>query len=181
MRCRWIEASIAVLIALVFAGVSVMAAEESKGALGGTRGSSQAVSGGSKVRPLKGEIRLSPGLQRGVGRLMPQQSFDSLQKKYGEFSGNAQKYEYGAAQMPVITKECATKAYSVQDQKAAGCTDNDTLKQCMEKLYKHCVEHWSVSFNPPTGGDITGVPKQGGFHWSTAEFKVVAPDFWTVC
>ncbi len=131
--------SIAVLVAFVFAGVSVMAAEERKGAQGKAPGSSQAVSGGAKAAPLKGEIRLSPGLQRGVGRLMPQQSFDSLKKKYDEFSGNAQKYEYGAAQMPAITKECSTKAYSVQDQKAAGCSENDTLKQCMEKLYKHCV------------------------------------------
>ena len=34
---------------------------------------------------------------------------------------------------------CLTKSYSVQDQQAAGCAGTDTVNQCMDKLYKHCI------------------------------------------
>ena len=37
------------------------------------------------------------------------------------------------------SKNCSIKAYSVQDQQAAGCKGNDTVEQCMEKLYDFCM------------------------------------------
>lgn len=36
-------------------------------------------------------------------------------------------------------KNCLAKSYSVQDQQAAGCAGNDTVNQCMDKLYKYCI------------------------------------------
>jgi len=36
-------------------------------------------------------------------------------------------------------KNCLTKSYSVQDQQSAGCAGTDTVNQCMDKLYKHCI------------------------------------------
>jgi len=34
---------------------------------------------------------------------------------------------------------CLNKSYSVQEQQAAGCAGNDTVNQCMNKLYKYCM------------------------------------------
>ena len=34
---------------------------------------------------------------------------------------------------------CANALYSVQEQTAAGCTGNDTVDQCREKLLSWCV------------------------------------------
>jgi len=31
------------------------------------------------------------------------------------------------------------KSFSIQDQKAAGCADSDTVKQCMDKLVRNCI------------------------------------------
>jgi hypothetical protein len=33
------------------------------------------------------------------------------------------------------------KSFSVQEQQAAGCSDSDTLKQCMDKLTKSCINN----------------------------------------
>jgi len=33
------------------------------------------------------------------------------------------------------------KSFSVQEQQAAGCSDNDTVKQCMDKLAKACISN----------------------------------------
>jgi hypothetical protein len=33
------------------------------------------------------------------------------------------------------------KSFSVQEQQAAGCSDSDTVKQCMEKLTKSCINN----------------------------------------
>ncbi|MCW8945240.1 MAG: hypothetical protein OQL27_10740, partial [Sedimenticola sp.] len=71
--------------------------------------------------------------------------------------------EMGVATMPEIQKHCANKSYSVQDQMAAGCSGNETLNQCMEKLVKHCM----ATFSTPGisigigGGSIAGVPIGG--------------------
>ncbi len=141
--------SIAILIVTFFVCVTAIGTESSKTAPANLPVSTQA-------RPLKDEIRLSPGLQRGVSgrRVLPQVSFDKLDQKFTEFSGNAKTYESGAKAMPEIAKQCAGKPYSVQDQKAAGCTGTDTLNQCMDKLYKHCIETYSF------GGIDLGLPGQ---------------------
>jgi len=33
------------------------------------------------------------------------------------------------------------KSFSVQEQQAAGCSDSDTVKQCMDKLTKSCINN----------------------------------------
>ena len=77
--------------------------------------------------------------------------------------------------MPEIAKACSGKSYSVQDQKAAGCTGNETLNQCMDKLYKHCVETYSVSgISRPIGGVNPLTGSQGNSQtpgFSTKQFQ----------
>jgi hypothetical protein len=136
--------------------------------------------GSSQQAPLKGVIHLSTGARRAAPfQKRPKTvTLDQLKQKFNDLSGNAQKYESGAAAMPGIAKDCATKAYSVQDQVAAGCKGTDTLDQCQEKLYKHCVESYSVpavdlptgGINPITGGSTS--PHLPGF--STKEFQQAA-------
>jgi hypothetical protein len=137
-------------------------------------GSGQPLAGGSAAAPLKGEIRLSPGMHAGGMRVL-HVSFDMLNQRFTEFSGSAKSYEGGAKAMPEIAKACSAKAYSVQDQIAAGCTSNEALKQCMDKLYKHCIETYSSgggSF-PRLGTDIQGNPIGGGqiASFSTKQFQ----------
>lgn len=138
-----------------------------------TKGLAQGAEEGAAAAPLKGEIRLSPGAQRGMGssRLGVRHavSFKGLNQKFDDFSGNAKTYEQGAKKIPEIAKACANKSYSIQDQKAAGCTGNETMNQCMDKLYKHCIETFSVSgfdFPTPKGGHIPG--------FSTKQFQETA-------
>jgi hypothetical protein len=132
---------------------------------------------GTATAPLKGAIRMSPGIHRGMGagRVFTQVSFDKLKQKFTEFSGNANTYESGAKAMPGIAQACSGKSYSVQDQMAAGCTGNETLNQCMDKLYKHCVETYSVgSISLPTGGMGSPFGNQGSGQvpgFSTKQFQ----------
>jgi hypothetical protein len=117
---------------------------------------------------------LSPGSQRGgVGvKILPQVRFDKLDEKFTEFSGNAKSYESGAKAIPEIAKQCAAKSYSVQDQKAAGCTGTDTLNQCMDKLYKHCIENYSVgSFDLGLPNQISGQSSGKIPGFSTKQFQ----------
>ena len=50
-----------------------------------------------------------------------------------------QKLEKNISDMKTKVNECSNKAYTTEDQKNAGCTDNMTTAQCSKKLYKHCV------------------------------------------
>jgi hypothetical protein len=69
-----------------------------------------------------------------------------LNQKFTEFSGSAKSYESGSKTMTeVVIKQCSDKSFTVQDQQAAGCTGTESLNQCMEKLYKHCVKTYSVA------------------------------------
>ena len=100
------------------------------------------VPGGGTV-PLKGELRLSPGKFRTIGA-MPI-TFDGLNQKFSEFSRKANGYEHGVTARSAIAKQCTSKAYTVQDQKSAGCTGTDTVDQCTDKLYRQCLK---TSSNP---------------------------------
>jgi len=99
-------------------------------------------------KPLKGELRLSLGKLRAIGA-MPITA-DGLNQKFTEFSRKASGYEFGVKARSTIAKECASKAYTVQDQKAAGCTGGDTMDQCTDKLYRQCLR---TSGNP--GRDVS--------------------------
>jgi uncharacterized protein YukE len=155
------------LVVSFFACVALLVTDSSRMLKADNAGSTQA-------RPLKDTIRLAPGGPRIASgrRLLPQVSFKKLDQKFTEFAGNAKSYESGAQALPEIAKQCAAKAYSVQDQKAAGCTGNDTLNQCMNKLYRHCIESYSVGGisiglpSPITGGSPGNFP---GF--STTQFQ----------
>lgn len=103
---------------------------------------------GSAAAPLKGEIRLSPGKLRPIS--MPITS-EGLNQKFTEFSRKARGYEYGAQARTKIARQCADKAYTVQDQRAVGCTGTDTVDQCMDKLYDNCLRTTSN----PGGADVT--------------------------
>jgi hypothetical protein len=49
------------------------------------------------------------------------------------------KLEKNISDMKTKMNECSNKAYTTEDQKNAGCTDNMTTAQCSKKLYKHCL------------------------------------------
>ena len=161
------------LIAAAFLGVA-HAADNRKLPPSPITGSGQAPAGGAAAAPLKGEIRLTPGMHPGGMRVV-HVSFDTLTQKYTEFSGSAKTYEAGAQAMPGIAKACSAKAYTVQDQVAAGCTSNETLKQCMDKLYKRCIETYSTSGAsiPSFGTNIYGQSIGGGQipGFSTKQFQ----------
>jgi hypothetical protein len=138
-RATW---PLALLLALATAGL----------AADGARSDVPSAQGGA-AEPLKGEIRLSPGKLRPIS--MPI-TLDGLNQKFTEFSRRASGYEYGATARTKIARECAGKAHTVQDQKAVGCTGTDTVDQCRDKLYEHCLK---TSSNP------------GGRNVTTQEFK----------
>jgi hypothetical protein len=133
--------------------------------------------GSTQPAPLKGVIHLSTGARRAAPfqKRLPAVTLAQLKQKFADLSGNAQKYESGASAMPDVAQQCATKAYSVQDQIAAGCKGTDTLDQCKEKLYKHCIETYSVpAVDLPTGGIQPIQGGSGGTHlpgFSTKEFQ----------
>lgn len=139
------------------------------------RGSSS--EGTGPAGPLKGVIRLSPGAARTFGTpRFSTPGFEQIKKKYGEFSGDAESYESGSQMMLQIAKACAGKTYTVQDQQAAGCIGNETLDQCKDKLYKHCVKTFTIAggylpgggYNPVTGKQKES-PQVPGF--STKQFQ----------
>ncbi len=123
---------------------------------------------GSAAEPLKGEIRLSPGKVRAMGSMLI--TLDGLNQKFTEFSRKAGGYEYGAKARSKIAKQCASKAYTVQDQKAAGCTGSDTVDQCMDKLYEHCLK---VSSNP-NGRDVSTLEFQEWAKRAAAEARALS-------
>lgn len=170
----------AALIALLFPWSAASAADT--GGRGTPAGSvparvpaaGPATRGSGFTGPLKGVIRLSPGSVRAVGTpMLPAFGVEQLDKKYSGFSGGAKAYENGAKAMLQVAKDCAAKAYTVQDQQAAGCTGSESLDQCMEKLYKHCVQTFSFAgFNMPSVSVEGGGSQMPGF--STKQFQQTA-------
>jgi len=118
----------ALVLALAAVGVAAAAAVAPEGARAPV----------ATTAPLKGEIRVSPGKLRAMGA-MPI-TLEGLNQKISEFSRAAGSYEHGVSARSAIAKQCASKAYSVQDQMAVGCTGTDTLDQCTDKLYKNCLK-----------------------------------------
>lgn len=111
---------------------------------------------GAPAAPLKGDIRVTPAPQRGGRPIVAQVSFSQLDQKLTEFRGGAQSYEQGSQRLLAVKKTCTDKAYTVQDQKAAGCTGTDTMNQCMDKLYKHCVQTYSTPATQLPGSSGVG-------------------------
>lgn len=109
--------------------------------------------------PMKGELRLSPGDLRLV---VMQSSIEALTQEFNKLSGDAKAYESMAKGIPEMAKQCSAKAYSVQDQAAAGCSASDTVAQCSDKLLKHCLANFKGTSLPGgiglPGGSTRGVP-----------------------
>lgn len=57
-------------------------------------------------------------------------------------------------------KTCANKSYSVQDQQNAGCLGSDTVDQCTNKLFRHCLSRYEQEKNSHIKTKITdGIAK----------------------
>ncbi len=60
------------------------------------------------------------------------------------------------------------KSFSVQEQQAAGCLENDTVKQCMDKLTGYCINNVAekntiknhLDFYPKRADDISSKMKE---------------------
>jgi hypothetical protein len=53
---------------------------------------------------------------------------------------------YTGGEYRTYVKGCCSenKSFSVQDQQAAGCANSDTVKQCMDKLVKSCINKFKT-------------------------------------
>lgn len=131
-------------IAIAVASAAASAAGDGRGVATGAMPARQ-----SLAAPLKGELRLTPA---NTSRLiLPQQGIDALAKDFNKFSGDAKAFEAMAKAVPGMTQQCASKAYSVQDQAKAGCTASDTVAQCSDKLLKHCLQSYRGRSLPDLG------------------------------
>lgn len=123
--------------------------------------------------PLKGELRVSPGDLRLVAM---QTGIDALTKDFNKLSGDAKAYESMAKGIPEMAKQCSAKAYSVQDQAAAGCSASDTVAQCSDKLMKHCLANFKGTSLPGgiglPGGSVAGVPMKGVGGSNSGSFRI---------
>lgn len=170
---------IVVVAAATLAGGTATAAERALApAVQGIAGGARTLSGSAATAPLKGNIKLNSSAQLKNAQLARalQIKFEQLNQKFTELTGNATLYEGGVSLLPTIAKTCSTKAYTVQDQKAAGCSGNESLNQCMDKLYKYCVATFSTNGLPmPTFPNLPGGDKPGGIPgYSTKQFKQAA-------
>jgi hypothetical protein len=114
------------------------------GAVGVSQGTNQPIAGARPTTPLKGAIRLN-GAPHGsmAGAIAPARvTLGALQQKYLQFNDGAGGYESALKNMPLVEQKYGARSYSVQDQMAAGCNGSESLNQCMDKLYKHCVQTW---------------------------------------
>ncbi len=128
----------------------------------------------ANVKPLQKPIQLAPAvkMRTKAPKLMLPVHLEQLEQQFYDMAGKAQEYEVGVATMPEIQKECAEKSYSVQDQMAAGCSGNETLNQCMEKLVHHCIE----TFSTPgiSWGGVGPIPAGSTPTFSTQSFREAA-------
>lgn len=171
------------LLAIAFLGTAAAAAQ---GASDVARSGAPpgALTPRAAAAPLKGELRVSPG---GLRLVAMQTSIDALAKGFNQLSGYAKAYEFMAKSIPEMVKQCSAKAYSVQDQAAAGCSAGDTVAQCSDKLLKHCLASFKGTSLPggiglpigslggapygSTGGSTTGSLRVG---FSIQDFQKAA-------
>jgi hypothetical protein len=65
--------------------------------------------------------------------------FHMVEDAFNKVKSAEGPFRYFLSTFQGYSKDCSIKAYSVQDQQAAGCKGNDTVEQCMEKLYDFCM------------------------------------------
>lgn len=116
--------------------------------------------------PLKGEIRLTPAQYRAVHLPVPIE-YEQIRLKCESLKNINAVYEISIKWMIEAAKACANKAYTVQDQQAAGCIANEPLNQCMDKLYKYCRENWPCEGFLWTKPVLKGAPEKAAA-WARA-------------
>ena len=131
-----------VVITVLLCGALALAADEKKKI--GLKGNAQAAAS-SPVQPAT--IKLNPQhlqMPAGCKAYSPAvyQAWKKLQKNFAalseSFANHEKKYEEACT-------ACSNKTYSQQDMAAAGCLPTDTLAQCNQKLFNHCVNSISMS------------------------------------
>lgn len=119
----------------------------------------QAILGAKEPRPLKDilifKIEIVPplcdSLPQAVDKTVKmvyelQDAINAGGSQYGlNFPTGKIKTYYASS----IKNSCCSqqKNFSVQEQQAAGCAESDTVKQCMDKLTKHCISKAGQSLN----------------------------------
>jgi hypothetical protein len=106
---------------------------------------------GGSPEPLKGNLQLNPTVMHNASLhpTMLGTTLQNLQQDFNKLATDAKAYELGLVAMPKIASSCSTKSFSVQDQMAAGCTNNETVGQCMDKLLKYCIKTYYGPLGTP--------------------------------
>jgi hypothetical protein len=85
-------------------------------------------------------IQLSPANVKRLSKPKPvPATFEDVEAAFSEAKHAATEYKQHVGYADTQSKSCSTRAYSAQDQKAAGCQGSNTVEQCMEKLYDYCM------------------------------------------
>ena len=64
---------------------------------------------------------------------------DRIRSKYDAFSSYSGGLRSRFSDYNYQLSVCSKKAYTYEEQQAAGCQPNDTIQQCSEKLMKQCA------------------------------------------
>lgn len=95
-----------------------------------------------KTQLLAGPIQMQPSKVRKLATPKPAPpavEISEVKTVCNATVGGYTSYHYMLGTIKNVVKHCSTANYSVQDQQAAGCKGSDTLDQCHEKLFNHCV------------------------------------------
>jgi hypothetical protein len=85
-------------------------------------------------------IQLSPANVKRLSKPKPAPAtFEDVEAAFSEAKHAAVEYKQHVGYAEAQSKSCSTRAYSAQDQKAAGCQGSNTVEQCVEKLYDYCM------------------------------------------
>ena len=118
----------------------------------------QAILGAKEPRPLKDilifKIEIVPPLCDSIPQAVDKTVKMVYELRYAINAGGSQYQlnfptgELETYYAPSIKNSCCSqqKNFSVQEQQAAGCAESDTVKQCMDKLIKHCISKKGQSY-----------------------------------
>ena len=96
---------------------------------------------GAAKQALKAPIKLDAKSLPARKKIPPLQQRDPVDRAYDDFR---QKYDATLAAIKRYERndaECRTRTFSIADQRAAGCSESDTLRACNIKLFNHCANY----------------------------------------